>query len=67
MAMQRFSTYSSPATSAIARVSADSMPSCSQSAVAPTATACRATSGVCSAGRNTSTRPTCSGTSASLR
>ena len=43
------------------------MCSCSHSALAPAATAWRAMSGVDSDGRNTSTSPTCSGTSASVR
>src|SRR5436305_1841344 len=43
------------------------MPSCSHSAVAPAATACRAMSGVWPDGRKTSTSPTTPGTSASRR
>jgi len=52
---------------AMSRASAEAMPSCSHSAVAPAATACRATSGVRCDGRNTSTSPTGSGTAASVR
>ena len=47
--------------------SAEAIPSCSHRAVAPAATAWRAISGACHGGRNTSTSPTCSGTSASVR
>ena len=51
----------------MSRVSAEAMPSCSHSAVAPAATAWRAMSGVCPDGRNTLTRPTGPGTWASVR
>ncbi len=43
------------------------MPNCSHRPVAPAATACRAMSAACQDGRNASTRPTGSGTSASVR
>ena len=51
----------------LARASAEARPSCSHRAVAPAATAWRAIAGVWPDGRNTSTRPTGSGTSASVR
>ena len=56
-----------PASSPIRRASSFAMPSCNHSTFAPRATACSATSGVCSARRNTSTTSiaSSSGTSSS--